>query len=140
MSFCSLVNLLSGFNCVHKRIKKFLIFWKNFFFHRFFPAFWQKWPPYLEGLCPKSPSQYTPVKIEKKLNKWSIKIWIILPIDELTFVSPCNQQIPFSFLEKTYIYLLPSAFVSTYVMILTWSTLSSIPAECKTIFLIWPDS
>lgn len=29
--------------------------------------------------------------------------------------------------NKTYIYLLPTAFVSTYVMLLAWSTLSSIP-------------
>ena len=33
--------------------------------------------------------------------------------------------------DKTYIYLLPTSFVSAYVMLVTWSALASIPVECK---------
>lgn len=38
-------------------------------------------------------------------------------------------------IEKTYMYLLPTAFVSCYVMLLAWSALASIPTECKKHFI-----
>ena len=35
-------------------------FFSKLFLFQIFPAFWQKWPPYHQGLCPKFTNRYTP--------------------------------------------------------------------------------
>ena len=50
-------------------------FWKKFFLTRFFPAFWQKWPPYHQGPCPKFTNRHAPV-IHVRNQLRAFNIWI----------------------------------------------------------------